>query len=161
MNLAKAFFRSQHSLPPHPLLVGIPRIGLDRLGQKYESQAWLGFPKVGNLRVWIELLWQREHRASLSHTPSSHRVEWNRTSAQPWHQAVPAQDEPSVLSQLPSTPGNCPLYSRRSTSSHLMPNRALVSSHTPCFCTCCSLCLEGPSLQHLPGKLTLGLKASL
>lgn len=34
------------------------------------------------------------------------------------------------------------------------------STQSPSPCTCCPLCVEGPSLNRLPGKLTLALKAS-
>ena len=145
----------QHSLPPAPPLPCWDSRDWtgQTVGQKYESQAWLGFPKVGNLRLWIKLLWQRTGGLTLPYpqfpqgSVDQDCCWWGRTSAQPWHQAVPAQGElwPSMLSQLSSTPGDCPLCSFRSACSHLLPDRALVSSHTPCFHTCCSLCLEGPS----------------
>lgn len=62
---------------------------------------------------------------------------------------MPAQAEPwpSVLSQLPSTWKLTPLFLQEP---NLLPKRTLTPVTAPCFCTCRSLCLEGPSLHHLP-----------
>lgn len=40
------------------VLAKVPKLGLVRLwGENYESQLWLGFPKVGSIKRWTELLW--------------------------------------------------------------------------------------------------------
>lgn len=63
------------------------------MGEKCESQARLGFPKVGSLRLWIEC-YGREHKASLPHTPDPTR----------WKGTAPLNKDPSTLAPCACNP---------------------------------------------------------
>lgn len=65
-----------------------------------------------------------------------------------------------LLSQPPCASRNGPLYSFRSTCSHLLPAGLWHPGTLLSFGTCCSLCLDHPSQHHFPGKLRPVLKVS-